>query len=147
MVHQARITWHLAWFEKGALLMLRRLLSNLFSRARSASEHSASFKLQAQTIESAVLPGMLCQDWMGTGFLRGTFDRQGPYFYQVALQSNVEYPAWQTNPFQACGLKVSVGGGETYAICVAVDGWPTWNRKLCSKRCSKVRPFLLGWTP
>ena len=50
--------------------MLRRLLSNLFSRARSASEHSASFKLQAQTIELAVLPGMLYQDWMGTGFLR-----------------------------------------------------------------------------
>ena len=34
--------------------------------------------------------------------------------------SKVEHPTWQTYPFQACGLKVSVGGGKTYALLLMV---------------------------
>ena len=139
MVHQARITWHLAWFEKSALLMLRHLLSILFRGARS--EHSASFKLQAQTIELAVLPGMLYQDWMGTGLLRAA---------KPLIDKGHTFTKWLSKAksnTQPGNLRFESFSWRWKDICVAVDGWPTSNRKLCSKRCSKVRPFLLGWTP
>ena len=137
---QARVTWPLAWIEKSALLMLRRLLSILFSRARSASEHSASFKLQAQTIELAVLPGMLYQDWMGTGLLRAA---------KPLIDKGHTFTKWLSKAksnTQPGNLRFeSFRGGKTYALLLMVGPLRIEHRKLCSKRCSEVRPFLLGW--